>query len=145
MNLKNIVYSALMGLILAAAASAQPAPTRTFQLYTAPLGPNLEKTLDQLKAFYQVAGRQVTDVQVIQRIGFGKITGIQVTHKAINALPAEWHHEDVYVAPIGNVWSQAMQVVRFKQMASKPLVDLEVIQQIGIGKITGLRLYFAGK
>lgn len=134
-----------MGLVLAGAACAQPAATRTFQLYTAPLGPSLEKTLDQLKPLYQTAGRQVTDVRVIQRIGFGKITGIQVTHAAINALPAEWHHEDVYVAPIGNVWTSAWQIVKFKQMASKSLVDVEIIQQIGIGKITGLRLYFAGK
>ena len=81
----------------------------------------------------------------IQRINAGKITGIEFTHTHVTGnVPAKWTYQDVYVAPLfGNAFNRAWEVVRFQKMADKQLVDVQIIQQINIGKVTGIRLYFA--
>jgi len=139
--IKSIMLVAAAFLALTATSFAQPVPSRTYDLYVAPLGPSVEGIMNDLKPLLQAAGRTITEVKEIQRINAGKITGLRFTHTG--NVPAKWHYQDVYVNVFGNVYNQAWQVIRFQQMANKNPVDIQVIQQIGIGKITGLRVYFA--
>ena len=139
--IKNILLAAVAFAFIVGCAIAQPVASRTFDLYVAPLGPSVMGIMDQLKPLLTEAGRNITNVQEIQRINAGKVTGIRVTHTG--TVPAKWHYQDVYVNVFGNAFNSAWEVVRFQKMANKQLVDVQIIQQIGIGKVTGVRVYFA--
>ena len=118
---------------------------RKFRIYTAPLGPRIEGTINKLKPLLRIANRKITKVRELGRNGFGKLLGIELTHSRKTPLPEQWHYQDVYVNAFGNPFRQAGEVIRFQQLADNELLDVEIIQQIGIGKITGLRLYFSGE
>ena len=142
--LKSIFLAAVAFLAVAGVSFAQPVPSRTFDLYVAPLGPSVMGIMDELNPLIAEAGRKVTDLKEIQRINAGKVTGIRFTHTAVSgAVPAKWHYQDVTVNIFGDAFRAAWEVVRFQKMASKPLVDVQIISQFGVGKVAGLRLYFA--
>jgi hypothetical protein len=136
----------LITLFLALAATAtsfaQPVQSRTMDITTAPLGPSIEGILQSYKPLLQESGRKITQIQEWSRNGFGKLLGVRLTHVAQSPVPAQWQYQDVLVNAFGDVWSQAWQVIRFQKLADKKLLDVEIIQTLNIGKVTGLRLYF---
>ena len=144
MKVTTLIFTALAFVALVGTASAQPVPSRSYNLYVAPLGPSIEGIMNEYKPLIAEAGRKITDLREIQRINIGKVTGISFTHASINgAVPQKWKYQDVYVNAFGNAFNQAWEVVRFQKMADKPLVDVQIIQQLNVGKVTGIRLYFA--
>lgn len=132
----------IVGLVAAASSFAQPAQTRTIDIYTAPLGPSIEGIINDLKPMFQESGRKITRIQELSRNGFGKILGMRLTHEAKTPVPAQWEYQDVYVNAFGNAFNQAWEVIRFQKLADRRLLDVEIIQTLNIGKVTGLRLYF---
>ena len=82
------VLCLIVGLVTAA--NAAPMATRTFDLYTAPIGPSLDGIMDQFKPLRAEANRSITNFQIIQRINIGKITGIRLTTSSDSSESATW-------------------------------------------------------
>lgn len=136
-------FLAIAVLFLSQLTWAAPQMSRTFALYTAPLGPSIQGMINSINALVRQSGRQMTGVRELSRNGFGKLLGVQITHARTSPMCADPMPHDIAVAPlIGNVFTRANEIINLQAMANIKLVDFEITGQINIGKITNMRLYF---